>query len=232
LKKHRNGQNPLARRFISEGTEENCGVESGIPGVLGGNSPPSPPLGNFAVSSQGRRGGGPGARRHKWPLHPLAPERPTTRTNRVWVGIPMPGWYYCGEGRPVPDEDRLGDVRGSGGQVLTDIHRQRDEDGGRETCTILNILACRPPGNPQSLPIEAPIAVKYLDHHWRSYQPELFVVWACAREPIRIRARRRQRILRAEFTTFTGSRSSCTYHLGISLRYPVTKRLVWDTSTG
>lgn len=151
-----------------------------------------------------------------------------TRTQTVFgTGNPHSRLVFMGEA-PGADEDRQGEpFVGRAGQLLTDIIT-KGMKLRREDVYILNTIKCRPPGNRTPAPAEITNCREYLDKQLAILEPEFLCCLGAVATQALLEIQSPLGKLRGRFHDFHGIKVICTYHPAYVLRYPETKRQVWD----
>ena len=189
-----------------------------IQGTLPGGESPSPPSRIGTLEAVAR----------KVAACTRCAELARTRTQTVFgTGNPNARVVFMGEA-PGADEDRQGEpFVGRAGQLLTDIIT-KGMKFRREDVYILNTIKCRPPGNRAPLPQEAANCREYLDEQLAIIQPEFICCLGAVAAQNLLGTSTPIGQLRGRFHDFHGIKVLCTYHPAYVLRYPQTKRQVWD----
>ncbi len=151
-----------------------------------------------------------------------------TRTQTVFgVGNPLARLVFMGEA-PGADEDLKGEpFVGRAGQLLTDIITKGMKIR-REDVYILNTIKCRPPGNRTPSPEEAANCREFLDGQLAILKPEFICCLGAVASQNLLGTTVPIGQLRGRFHDFRGIKVLCTYHPAYVLRYPASKRQVWD----
>jgi len=151
-----------------------------------------------------------------------------TRTQTVFgVGNPLARLVFMGEA-PGADEDLKGEpFVGRAGQLLTDIITKGMKIR-REDVYILNTIKCRPPGNRNPLPDEAANCREFLDGQLAILKPEFVCCLGAVASQNLLGTTLPIGQLRGRLHDFHGIKVLCTYHPAYVLRYPSTKRQVWE----
>lgn len=151
-----------------------------------------------------------------------------TRTQTVFgVGNPMARLVFMGEA-PGADEDLQGEpFVGRAGQLLTDIITKGMKIR-REDVYILNTIKCRPPGNRNPLPDEAANCREFLEGQLAILKPQFICCLGAVASQNLLGTSLPIGQLRGRFHDFRGIKVLCTYHPAYVLRYPSSKRQVWE----
>ncbi len=151
-----------------------------------------------------------------------------TRTQTVFgAGNPQPRLVFMGEA-PGAEEDMKGEpFVGRAGQLLTDIIT-KGMKLRREDVYILNTIKCRPPGNRTPLPDEAANCREFLDGQLAILQPEFVCCLGAVASQNLLGTSAPIGQLRGRLHDYQGMKVLCTYHPAYVLRYPATKRQVWE----
>ena len=151
-----------------------------------------------------------------------------TRTQTVFgTGNPNARLVFMGEA-PGADEDRQGEpFVGRAGQLLNDIIA-KGMKFRREDVYILNTIKCRPPGNRTPAPTEIANCRPFLDQQLAILQPEFICCLGAVAAQALLATSNPIGRLRGRFHDFHGIKVICTYHPAYVLRYPDSKRQVWD----
>jgi DNA polymerase len=151
-----------------------------------------------------------------------------TRTQTVFgTGNPNARLVFMGEA-PGADEDRQGEpFVGRAGQLLNDIIT-KGMKLHREDVYILNTIKCRPPGNRTPAPTEIANCRPFLDQQLAILRPESICCLGAVAAQALLETSAPLGRLRGRFHDFRGIKVICTYHPAYVLRYPDTKRQVWD----
>ena len=151
-----------------------------------------------------------------------------TRTQTVFgTGSPNARLVFMGEA-PGVDEDRQGEpFVGRAGQLLNDIIT-KGMKLRREDVYILNTIKCRPPGNRTPAPAEIANCREYLDQQLGILHPEFICCLGAVAAQALLATQASLGKLRGRFHEFHGIKVICTYHPAYVLRYPDSKRQVWD----
>jgi len=151
-----------------------------------------------------------------------------TRTQTVFgVGDPRTRLVFMGEA-PGADEDRQGEpFVGRAGKLLTDII-EKGMGLRRQDVYILNTIKCRPPGNRTPSATEAANCRPYLDAQLDIIQPQFICCLGAVAAQNLLATTAPLGKLRGRFFDYQGIRVICTYHPAYVLRYPETKRKVWE----
>jgi len=151
-----------------------------------------------------------------------------TRTQTVFgAGNPHSRLVFMGEA-PGADEDRQGEpFVGRAGQLLTDIIT-KGMKLRREDVYILNTIKCRPPENRTPAPAEIANCREYLDKQLAILEPEFLCCLGAVATQALLGIQSPLGKLRGRFHDFRGIKVICTYHPAYVLRYPESKRQVWD----
>ena len=151
-----------------------------------------------------------------------------TRTQTVFgAGNPNARLVFMGEA-PGADEDRQGEpFVGRAGQLLNDIIA-KGMKLRREDVYILNTIKCRPPGNRTPGPTEITNCRPFLDQQLAILQPEFICCLGAVAAQALLGTSAPLGRLRGRFHEFHGIKVICTYHPAYVLRYPDSKRQVWD----
>jgi len=129
---------------------------------------------------------------------------------------------------PGADEDRQGEpFVGRAGQLLNDIIA-KGMKVRRQDVYILNTIKCRPPGNRTPAPAEIARCREYLDRQLAILQPEFICCLGAVAAQALLGTSSPLGQLRGRFHDLHGIKVICTYHPAYVLRYPESKRHVWD----
>ena len=97
----------------------------------------------------------------------------------------------------------------------------------RQDVYILNILKCRPPGNPNPVPEEAANCTEYLLQQIDIIQPEFICCLGSVAASNLLDTKESIGRLRGRFHTWRGIQVLATYHPAYLLRNPSAKAEVW-----